>query len=304
MCYQSEARAILANLSDPAIRHALNSLKDLHHGLRDTRYTTVTDGRRTFINVERSLDAYNAAVSGLASRLREQPGRESAQAALVCCQIFISIEVMLGDYRTAFQHFLQGLRIMYQYRNRPGVNDDDHVVPCHSPNFPHLDAFAIKLFASGYPGPRHKFTGERAHMDPMTTAAKARLCDQARSDLCVLSVHVLEFLSRVTDLRGHSQVAELKLTKARILSCLQSWEQMYSQTVHEGMEGISAAKGRFGTAFCLLLHRVLKVVVRLAMSVSSVEIEARERDFYTLTEIASFATEASVATYIKRPTSD
>lgn len=211
---------------------------------------------------------------------------------------------MLGDYSTAFQHFLQGLRIMYQYRNRPGVSDDDRIVPCHNPNFPHLDAFAIKLFASGYPGPRHKFTGERADMGPMTTAAKARLCDQARSDLCALSVHVLEFLSRVTDLRGHSQVAELKLTKAQILSCLHSWEQMYSKTVHEGMEGISAAKGRFGTAFCLLLHRVLKVVVSLAMSASSVDVEARERDFYTLTEIASFATEASVATYIKQPKSD
>ncbi|KAH7006880.1 hypothetical protein EDB80DRAFT_644955 [Ilyonectria destructans] len=301
VCYQNEARAILANLSDPAIRHALNSLRDLHHGLGETRYTAVIDDRSASINVERSLDAYNAAVSGLASRLREQPGRASAQAALVCCQMFISIEVMLGDYSTAFQHFLQGLRIMYRYRNRPGVSDDGRVVPCHNPNFPHLDAFAIKLFASGYPGPRHTFTGERAHMGPMTTAAKARLCDQARSDLCVLSVHVLEFLSRVTDLRGHSQVAELKLTKAQILSCLQSWEQMYSETVHEGM---SAAEVGFGTAFCLLLHRVLKVVVSLAMSVSSVDVEARERDFYALTEIASFATETSVTTHAKRPAPD
>ncbi|KAH7155996.1 hypothetical protein EDB81DRAFT_840216 [Dactylonectria macrodidyma] len=290
VCYQNEARAILANLSDPAIRHALNSLSALHDGLEERRYTAIIDGRSPFVN-ERSLDAYNAAVSSLASRLREEPSRTSAQTTLVCCQMFVSIEVMMGDYRTAFQHFLLGLRIMYQYQSRPGVSDSGLVVPCLNPGFPHLDAFAIKLFASGYPGPRHLSTCQRAYRGPMAIAAKTLLCYQARSDLSALSVQVLEFLSRLTDLRSHSQVAELKMKRAGILGCLQSWEQMYFKTVQEIMRGTSAIRVRFGTAFCLLLYRVLKVVVNLAMNVSPDDVEGLERDFCVLTEIASFATE-------------
>ncbi|KAM5352915.1 hypothetical protein ACJ41O_005637 [Fusarium nematophilum] len=285
VCYQNEARAILANLSDPAIRHALDSLTALHDGLEERkRYTVVIANHDAFVN-QRSLDAYNAAVSSLASRLREQPSPTSALAALVCCQMFVSIEVMMGDYSTAFQHFLLGLRIMYQYRNRPGVSDTGSVVPCHNPGFPHLDAFAIKLFASGYPGPR-------AHM---TTAAAANihLSDSARSDLSALSAQILEFLGRVTDLRNHSQVAELRTRRAQILGCLQSWEQMYFKTLQEIMGGTPAVKMRYSTAFCLLLYRVLKVVANLALSVSPGDLEALERDFYALTEIASFATEIS-----------
>ncbi|KAH6879513.1 hypothetical protein B0T10DRAFT_413068, partial [Thelonectria olida] len=291
VCYQNEVRAVLANLSDSAIRHALRSLRHLHDGLEERRSSAIIGDRGAPANIERSLDAYNAAVSNLASRLREKPSRASAQAALVCCQMFISIEVLIGDYSTAFQHLLQGLRIMYQYRTRPGVSDSGRVVPSHNPDFPHLDAFAIKLFASGYPGPTHMSTCERAQIGPMTVNTNTLLCDQARSDLCALSVHVLQFLSRVTDLRSHSQVAELKMRRAQILDCLQSWEQMYSKTVQEIMVGMPAIKVRFGTAFSLLLYRVLKVVISLAMSVSAVDVEALEKDFHALTEIASFATE-------------
>ena len=291
MCYQNEARAILENLSDPAIRHALNSLSALHDGPEETRYPAIIDGRNALTQTERSLDAYNAAVSSLASRLRREPSRASARAALVCCQMFISIEVMIGDYRTALQHLLQGLRIMYQYQHRPGVSDRGHIVPCHTLDFPHLDAFAIKLFASGYPGPRHmSTTGDGAHLHSATAAPNTRLCDQARNDLSALSVQVLEFLSVLTDLRRPNQVAELKMRKTRILSCLQSWEQLYSQTVQEIMEGMPAIKVRFGTAFSLLLYRVLKVVVSLSMRVSPVDVEALEAEFHTLTAIASFAT--------------
>lgn len=175
VCYRNEARAVLANLSDPTIRHALDSLVALNDGIETTRHTA-TIGIHGVLTNQRSLAAYNAAVSGLASRLKEEPSRTSAQAALVCCQMFVSIEVMMGDYATAFQHFLQGLRIMYQYRNRPGVSDTGRVVPCFNLGFPHLDEFAIKLFASGYPG-KHMSPCESEHTIINTNAI---LCDQAR----------------------------------------------------------------------------------------------------------------------------
>jgi hypothetical protein len=289
--YQYEASAVLAHLSDPAIRHALVSLRALHDGLVDRKHAAITDGRSTSVNDARSLDAYNAAVSSLALRLKEQPGRESAQAALVCCQMFISIEVLLGDYATAFQHLQRGLRIMYQYQSRPGVGEDGRVVPCGNPGFPHLDSFAIKLFASGCPGPKHMSSGARDQNGSTTTLANIVTCDQARSDLSALSSQVLEFLGRVTDLRSSDHVAELRARKTQILSHLQFWEQLYSSIIQTMMEGIPVSRVRFGTAFSLLLHRVLRIVVGQALSTSPIDVEEMDREFYTLDKIASFVTE-------------
>ncbi|RSL71788.1 hypothetical protein CEP53_001369 [Fusarium sp. AF-6] len=289
VCYRNEARAVLANLSDPTIRHALDSLIALNDGIETTRHASTVITHGVFIN-QRSLDAYNAAVSGLASRLKEEPSRTSAQAALVCCHMFVSIEVMMGDYATAFQHFLLGLRIMYQYRNRPGVSDTGRVVPCYGLGFPHLDEFAIKLFASGYPG-KHMSPCEREHGSSTTTNINAILCDQARSDLSVLSAEVLAFLKRVTGLQSQYQVAELMATKTQILGCLQSWEQTYSQTANDMIKGMSSKRVRFGAAFSLLLHSVLTVVVNLAIGASTYDGHSLGSEVALIKATAHMATE-------------
>lgn len=294
VCYRNEARAILANLSDPIIRHGLDSLIALHDGLETARKTANVSTHGIFIN-QRSLDAYNAAVSSLASRLGEEPNRKSAQAALVCCQMFMSIEVMMGDYTTAFQHFLLGLRIMHQYRNRPGVSDSGRVVPCHNLGFPHVDEFAIKLFASGYPGPKHLSSCETEHGSLATSNIDTILCDQARSDLSVLSVEVLEFLNRVTGLRSQHQVVELKATRTQILGCLKSWEQTYSRTANKMMERTAVKRVRFGAAFSLLLHGVLEVVVSLAIGTSADDIHALGKQVGTIKATAHMATEIGKA---------
>lgn len=294
VCYRDEARAILANLSDPTVRHALDSLIALRDGIGTTRHTAIIGTDGVLIN-QYSLDAYNTAVSSLASRLREEPNRMSALVALVCCQMFVSIEVMMGDYTTAFQHFLLGLRIMHHYGNRPSVSDSGRVAPCCKLGFPHLDEFAIKLFASGYPGPKHLSSCERGHSSSATSNINTILCDQARSDLSSLSVEVLEFLKRVTDLRTQYQVAELKATRTQILGCLQSWEETYSETANEMIKRTTAKGVRFGAAFSLLLHGVLKVVVNLAIGASTDDVNALGEQVATIKAIAHMATEIGKA---------
>lgn len=300
VCYQNEARATLAKLSDPVVRLALDSLSALRNELGLRRRAPVMDGRSAALGTERSLEAYSAAVSGLAFRLREQPGRTSARDALVCCQMFISIEIMLCDYHNAIQHFILGLRIMYQYRSRSGVSNNGRLVPRHSPDLPLLDAFAIKLFESGYPGPRHMSSCQRAHVGPLQTTANVVLCDQARSDLSALSARVLQFLSRVTEPQSRDQLVELKIIEVQILHSLQSWEQAYASTIREAMEAITSTRVRFGAAFSLLLHLVLKVVVSLAMSAPIADADSLERDFQALSKIASFITETRKGAEIRR----
>src|SRR3569833_3465394 len=65
VCYQNEARAILENLSDPAIRHALNSLSALHDGPEETRYPAGGGGRGARARAGRGRGAGGAAGAGL-----------------------------------------------------------------------------------------------------------------------------------------------------------------------------------------------------------------------------------------------
>ena len=264
----------------------------LHDSLDKWKPNTIVDSRSASKSNECGLDSYNAAVTILASRLRAAPNRASAQAALMCCQMFISIEVMIGDYSKALQHLLQGLRIMYQYRNRPVIHANGGIISCLNSDFPHLDAFAIKLFASGYPGPKHMSKSEDMHSNGMTTNASATLCDQARTSLSTLSVHLLDFLDQANQLRSFSQIRELEARRAHLASYVQTWFQTHYETVYSNMTGKSAMRVRFGTAFSLLLFRILKIVVSQAVYETTIDNESLELDFQALAEIASFATEA------------
>lgn len=58
-----------------------------------------------------------------------------APLALLCCQLFISIELAMQGFYYAVQHFIQGLRIMQQYGP-------------HSEGMPNLDLFILNLCLS------------------------------------------------------------------------------------------------------------------------------------------------------------
>jgi len=120
------------------------------------------------------------------------------------------MESMLGNFASAIQHFIRGLRIMHQYRSRPAMTDNGRVVPCGGVSLLHPDSFVIKLFASGYPGPLPMAGRESAHIGPPTTALEIQLCDQARGELAALSVQASGFLSSLSNLRTESQGAELQ----------------------------------------------------------------------------------------------
>jgi len=303
VCYEPEARAILSSRFDPAVRHALDSLIALHDELEQNRHATfiamACRGRYIIKPPERSLFAYNTAVSILASRLRDQPSQATARTALLCCQLFISIETLMGDYRTAFRQLLMGLRILYQdAEQRSGGDSRGRTVSwCRSSSLPRLDAFSIKLFASGYPGPKNlSAAGDGAESDPVQVESRDMhpldVVDQARNELRALSTQVLTFLDRVANPGSLAQLVELETEKARLLRCLRSWAESYHRTITDTMEALLETKVRAGTLFPLLLHRILCATVSRSLRVDPAEISTLERDFGVVEEMAALATEA------------
>lgn len=176
-----EARQILqASMDDPPIRHAVCSLLALRG---DLERTTAGGGDRTASSIVKharttqirscnhGLQHYGMALSSLASRLASSSSSSPAtspssssnavKSALLCCQIFISIEQVRGNHAAMAQHIIRGLRIMHEYRARPGiavVHDPAAtdkkalaLVPASHNPLPLLDVFLIKLFAAPCP---------------------------------------------------------------------------------------------------------------------------------------------------------
>ncbi len=290
--YNTEARATLEAFSDPAIRHALISFDALSAIFDTNRDIFAVKNDAALVNLHRGLEAYDTAVSSLASRLGGGSSHASVHVALLCCQLFICIELWLGDFTSAMQHFLRGLRIMHQNRGRPAVDDVGQISPCSDVNLPLLDCFIIKLFDLDHPGSEGKPRSAGAQTVFGPVVPHTTLQNEACGGLADLSTQVLEFLARLSTLCDQSQVAGLLAWRSHILTKLQSWENTYLGTAIEFMDGSFSIKARFEVAFSPLLHRVLKVVVSLAMSRSAAAVDVLEADFRVLRDISGFLTEA------------
>jgi len=289
--YTTEARATL-ELPHPSVRHALVSLSILHQGFEAC--STAGGGRVWLASTRVGLGAYNAAVASLAAQLGGKPSRGAAHAALACCQLFICIEIILGNFESAMQHFLRGLRVAHQFRVRPGVDADGCVVACGDDGrLPQLDIFVIKLFESGQPGGRGRLPAcETAQASgwPMASASEVRAYDAGCVELVAHRERVVGFLDAVAALRDEGQVNGLKARKSQVLGALRRWEDLYAAGLYKLMMATVAPLVRVGIAFVLLSARVLKVVASLAMSVSAADFDALEDDFQMLADVAAFTT--------------
>lgn len=291
--YHAEAESILRDSSDPTIRYAVISLGVLHDGLEARRRSLDLHNCGALARIHNGLDAYNTAISSLAARLKGEPSRALIHSVLLCCQVFISIDLVLGDYASGIQHFLYGLRIMHQYRSRPAVRDDGQVLMPSSVNLPHLDLFIIKLFASGHRTERQT-VGSRPHMNDAAHATETPMQEQARNELAVISIRTSEFLGNLSKLRNPDQVSGLQTWRIQILKLLQCWDGMYSKGLQQQVNGHTHLPVKSNAIFSLLLYHVIKVVVNLAMSSSMADINMLESDFKDLHRIASFATQSKV----------
>jgi hypothetical protein len=280
----TEIRTTLDALSDPAIRHALISF-DVFSAIFETNHNILaTKNGARLPNVHRGLKEYSTAVSSLASSLG---GETSVHVTLLCCQLFISIELALGDFASATEHFIRGLRIMHQYRARPDVDDLGKISMCSNLNLPHLDYFVIKLFV--FDPPNSEGITQSVVFGPVAAGITSQ--NDARSELMALSTQTLEFLNKLSILSNQSKIATIVAQKSNILTKLQSWDNTHVGTTKHFMNKTFPADVRFSVAFSPLLHRVLKAVVSLAMSSSVGDMDVLEADFREMRGIAGFLTE-------------
>ncbi|KAH7346495.1 hypothetical protein BKA65DRAFT_278100 [Rhexocercosporidium sp. MPI-PUGE-AT-0058] len=270
-----EARQILqASLTDLSIGHAVLSLTALREDLE-----TSGDGPESLAQPTPSFHSgvqhYSMALGGLASNLSSSSSK-GLKSALLCCQIFISIEQVQKNYTAMAQHIIRGLRIMHEYRARPSFVAANNFVLAHHAQLPLLDVFIIKLFAAPC-----KFADRPSTTDVHETMSSACpissdqqpvesgdfrvLAPDTRTHLTRIATSVLEFLDKVSHVKSRENAIQLLSNKVALLEALESW---LISLEHLQKESGSKHHELISVSFLRLFHLILKIVLLGALDSS------------------------------------
>ena len=265
-----EARQILqASLTDPAIRHAVSSLRALREHLETSGDVAASVAQQTpSYGYDYGLQQYCIALGSLASNLSSL-GSNGLKSALLCCQIFISIEQLRGNYATMAQHLIQGLSIMHEHRARPNFFAENKVASTHYEQLPLLDVFIIKLFAApckfADPPERANISGTTVSVNSMSPHQQTveprnlrTIAPDMRTELTRIAASTLEFLGKVSHVGSAGNALRMLSEKASLLDSLESWLVDLELTNTD----ISPLRSELiSVSFLRLFHQILKVVL-------------------------------------------
>jgi hypothetical protein len=270
-----EARQVLqASLTDLPIRHAVLSLRALREDLETSGDGPASVEQQT-PSYHYGLQQYSMALGGLASNL-SYPGSNELKSALLCCQVFISIEQVRKNYSAMAQHIIRGLRIMHEYQARPDFVAANTLVPALHDRLPFLDVFIIKLFSApckfADPPATADLNGTTfpvclvsPHQQPVESRNLRTILPDVRTELTRIAASTLEFLGEVSRVKSVGIALRLLSEKAALLDSLESWlmdlELFQTEIGSLGLEPISIS-------FLRLFHLVLKIVLLGALDSS------------------------------------
>jgi len=263
-----EARQILqASLTDPAIRNAILSLRTLRED-----FEIVGDGSPSAVQHTPShaygLQWYNMALGDLASKL-SSPDFNGLRSVLLCCQTFISIEQVMGNYDAMVQHITLGFKIMHDFRARPYLVDTETLMPAHHDPLPFLDVFIIKLFAapckfaeSSETGVASGLTPSVCPISPHQESIKSRelraIAPNKRTELTRIAASTLDYLNKVSQIGSIQDALQLVSEKAALLASSSSWLTALDSLQ---MQVESSSPEPLSVSFLRLFQLILRVVL-------------------------------------------
>ncbi|KAH7309869.1 hypothetical protein B0I35DRAFT_398048 [Stachybotrys elegans] len=249
--------------ADSSIQYAVTSLISLRENAEVSGVVSMSNAKPD-LGQEYGLSQYCMAMQGLASNL-SSPSPKALRSALLCCQVFISIEQVRGNYAAMAQHFILGLGIMRQYRSRPSLDANHAVIRAYPDPLPLIDVFVIKLFAAPC-----KFVEPRAQAGKGQAATTTRISDRGRdncplapdmrAELVRIAVSTLQLLNNISRVELATDAIQLLDVKASLLSRLESWLTDLNMLYRDiNTEPITISVTRF-------FHGLLKLVLLGALS--------------------------------------
>jgi hypothetical protein len=275
MSCDEEAKQILhASLTNPSIRYAVSSLKALREDL-ETSGAVLASALQQNQSYYYGLQQYGMALGSLASKLTCS-GSDELKSALLCCQIFISIEQLRGNYDTMAQHITQGLRIMHDYRARPILVTAHKLVPAYHDQLPLVDVFVVKLSVahckfSDYPVTANTFgTTESvcltsAHQQRVRPPSLRPIAPDMRKGLRKIATSTLDFLIMVSNVKSAANALQLLSKKAFLLGALDSWLIELDVAISEIGPSVHEP---LSVSFMRLFHQILRIVLLGVLDIS------------------------------------
>lgn len=230
-----EAKQILQeSLFDPSVHNAVTSLKALREQVETSEFRP-KDFKDLKSSYDYGLEQYCAALGGTAANLVSL-GPRCVKSALLCCQIFISIEQLRENYTAMAQHAAQGLRIMCHHHARAHLDADNRLLPASLEQLPLLDVFLIKLFLA--PCRHTDVPGHAAHLNTSdllalqnTIATSDRTLDHRRiapdmgASLRRIALSLLDYLKEIPRVETSDEALNLRYEGLRLFQSLDAWLQ-------------------------------------------------------------------------------
>lgn len=278
-CDEEASQVLQASVTDPLIRHALSALMALRDDLETSGDGPVSVAQQTQA-YHFGLQQYSMALKGLVSNLSSL-GSKGLKSALLCCQIFISIEQVRKNYDAMAQHIIRGLSIMHEYRARPYFVAATRLAPAHHDRLPLLDVFIIKLFAAPCrfaEPPATAKMGETTSSIFLTSANEQlsryrdlrTIAPDMATELTRIAASTLTFLGKVSEVELLEIAVRLLSERSALLECLESWrmdlERIQMETETESLK----------VSFLRFFHLILKIVLLGALD-SSPDLRAELR---------------------------
>jgi hypothetical protein len=254
-------------MNSAALRHAVSSLRALRADLEMHGDVLAPVVQQTS-SYNYGLQQYCMALGGLAADLSD-PGTNRLKSALLCCQMFISIEQVQGNYAGMARHLIQGLRVMDQCRARPRLISANVLVPAYHDQLPLLDNFIIKLFTAPckFAEPAGTFhlnetAVAKCPISPPQEHVGSRdlrsIVPDRRVDLTRIATRTMRFLGKVSRVESSGDALRLLSEKDHLSDDLARWlmdlELGHELRAPQGPEPISIT-------FMRLFHQVLKIIL-------------------------------------------
>jgi hypothetical protein len=293
-----EAKQVLqASLSDPTIWQAVSSLRALREDFEKFGVVSEAAVTQKSSNYDYGLQQYCLALRGLAANLSSSSS-EGLKSALLCCQIFISIEQVRENQNAMAQHIVQGLRIMREYRVRPSLDETGTFVPAYRypKELPMVDVFLIKLYAAPC-----KFAARAASTDSrgssvgtssppdqqaIESPTPRMIAPNMRPQLVIIATSTLEFLSKVSRIDSAEGALQLLPEKEALLSSLHAWLDQINL-----LEPETDITRLLSVRFMRLFHQILNIVLLGALDCSPHNTAELNIEYEKLKSIANDVTE-------------
>jgi hypothetical protein len=297
--FSAEASATLhASVSEACVHHAVDSLCCFYKSFQQQcgNWSVRQFGGPSTQKLQNpssffGLRQYHTAVKILAHKLSNK-NNSYLQPTLLCCQIFICIEIFQQNFGAAIQHFIRGLRIMQYYRLRPVLDEKLGLLGAKYKNVPHVDTFLLKFWTVPKFNPNREYQAmvkmlmsqpssvhgsdviDCEDLDTIMREAYPQMFKGARDALIILDA--------IVNITSRNDVLAILEKRASFLSFLQDW--------HSNVEALIAGRATLlnnpVTTFAFLLHSLLKVILTMSFVTSQKIKDEIELEFEILVSIA------------------